>query len=454
MPLLPLLPLPPPPRPQRLRPSRPLPAPWVRRWPFQRPVAAHAGTRSLGRVGPWWALWALVLVALALAGLGWWGRQWWLGDEVATLAVGHGSLRQTVVASGRVSTPQRLNVAAETVGRVRAVPVAEGQRVAAGQALVLLQDRDEQAAVAQAQAALALAQAQWRQLLELQQPVAEQGLTQALASATQTNQQAERQRRLQAQGFIGQAMLDQAQLSAQVAASQLHSAQLQLASSRSGGSAGALLQAGLAQAQATLLAAQLRLAQQRVLAPVAGTLIARSVEPGSVVLAGQVLMVLAPDGDTELIVLVDEKYLARLALGQSAQAAADAFASQRFAARLSYINPGVDSSRGAVEVKLRVPQPPAFLRQDMTVSVEIETAQRSATTVAPTAALHDASGTTPWVLVLRQGRAVRQPVSLGLRGDEQVEVLSGLHPGEPLVPAALALYRPGQRLRSQAAATP
>ena len=95
-------------------------------------------------------------------------------------------------------------------------------------------------------------------------------------------------------------------------------------------------------------------------APVDGTLIARSVEPGNVVQAGKELMVLAPAGETQVVVQIDEKNLAQLKPGQQALASADAFPKERFRAELVYINPGIDALRGAVEVKLRVPEPPAL----------------------------------------------------------------------------------------------
>ena len=72
---------------------------------------------------------------------------------------------------------------------------------------------------------------------------------------------------------------------------------------------------------------------------------------------------------------IDERNLGKLALGQKALASADAYPDQRFAAVVSYINPGVDITRASVEVKLTVADPPDYLRQDMTVSVDIEVAR-------------------------------------------------------------------------------
>jgi HlyD family secretion protein len=181
---------------------------------------------------------------------------------------------------------------------------------------------------------------------------------------------------------------------------------------------------------------------------VAGTLIARNVEPGDVVQPGRELMVLAPAGETQAVVQIDEKNLAQLALGQSALGSADAYPRERFSARLVYINPGVDPLRGAVEVKLAIPDPPAYLRQDMTVSIDIEVARRSGVVTVPAEAVHDASGAAPWVLAIENGHAVRRPVKLGLKGEGRVEVAAGLAPGERIAAGANGLTKPGDRVRA------
>ena len=156
-------------------------------------------------------------------------------------------------------------------------------------------------------------------------------------------------------------------------------------------------------------------------------------------------------GDTSF---KDEKNLAKLALGQRALGSADAYPAQRFDAELAYINPAVDASRGSVEVKLRVLEPPAYLRQDMTVSVDILTAERQHTLVMPIGALRDASSAAPWVLVVRERRLLRQPVTLGLLGDDRVEVLDGVVAGEPVILASLLNVSAGQRVRVRLLALP
>ena len=391
---------------------------------------------------------------LVLAAVGFASRNLIFGKPVEAYEATRGDLVQTVVASGRIMTPQRVSIGAVITERVARIPVEEGQSVRRGEVLIELDDTDERAALAQAQASVAQAEAKLRQLREVALPAAEQGLAQAQANSLQARQAYDRTKTLQERGFIGQSQLDDARRNLDVAESQLRAARLQVQTNGPAGSDFALARTALDQAHANLRSAQAKLEQTVLHAPVDGVLIARSVEAGNVVQAGKELMLLAPGGETQVVVEIDERNLAQLALGQKALGSADAFPGQRFAAELVYINPGIDALRGSVEVKLKVANPPAFLRQDMTASVDIEVAQRADTVIVPTEAVRDATGREPWVLVIRGWRAVRQPVKLGLRGDNRIEVLEGVEPGEELIPATNGLVKTGQRVRGVAAGAP
>ena len=394
-----------------------------------------------------WLLIALGVVLAVAAGL-YLLRNVLLGTPTPVYAATSGQLVQTVVASGRVVSPQRVMVALQGPGRVLRVAVAEGQTVERGQLLIELDNSDARASLAQARAGVGQAQARVRQLRELGQPVAAQALAQAQATALLARKALARNRELVAQGFISQAALDDAQRAVAVADSQVASAQAQAATNTPSGSDAALAQAALAQAVAGQQLASVKLAQGQVLAPSGGVLISRDVEVGDIVQPGKALMVLAASGHTQVLVQIDEKNLSKIALGQKALGSADAFASQRFDAVVVYLNPGVDAARGSVDVKLNVNQPPAYLRQDMTVSIDIETARRTATVVIPTSTLEDAVTDKPWVLVVRGKRAVRQFVTLGLRGDTRVEVLTGIAAGEGVVPVSKTGVKAGQRVRA------
>jgi HlyD family secretion protein len=398
--------------------------------------------------GMWRILRNTVIVLAVLAALAYALRNVVLGTPVALEEARRVELVQTVVASGRIATPQRVTVGTVITGRVARIPVAEGQRVRAGEPLIELDAVEERAALARAQANVLQAQARLRQLEELGLPAAEQAVAQAQANVTQLERQHERIRMLQEKGFVGQAQLDEARRNLTVAESQLAAARLQVRSNAPGGSDRALAQAALELSRAEVQSATARLLHTVVSAPVSGVLISRSVEPGDIVQPGRELMVLAPSGETQIWLNVDERNLAQLAVGQKALASADAFPDRRFAAELFYINPGVDRLRGSVEVKLRVPDPPEYLRQDMTVSADIEVARRPSALVVSSEALRDPGTREPWVMLVRNGRAVRQPVATGLRGEGQIEIVSGLAPGDLVIPASEGYVRTGQRVRA------
>jgi HlyD family secretion protein len=395
------------------------------------------------------AIAALVVLAAAT------GPRLLFGPRVAVQTAVQRDFVESVVASGRVEAPHRVDVGVQVTGTVESVPVEEGQTVLAATVLVRLEASELRAAADQADLAVRQAEAHLRQVREVDEPGAEQAVRQAQANYDVAHQTVIRNQDLFAKAFIGQAALDDSRRAEQVAQAQLRTAQQQLASARRGGSNATGAEAALAMTRAAADAAHARLRYAVVQAPVAGTLIARDVEPGHVVQPGKVLMVLSPAGASQLVVQIDEKNLKLLREGQPALASADAYPEQRFAAQLVYINPGVDAQRGSVEVKLAVPQPPPYLKQDMTVSVDIEVARKPAAILLPTESVRDADTAAPWVLKVEDGRVHRRPVKLGLRSKGWCEVLQGVRPGDEVVPATAAnavTLADGARVRAVAAA--
>lgn len=395
-----------------------------------------------------WLAFAFSVAALLAAG--YLGLSQWRGPLVDTEAVARRDFVQTVVASGHVESPHRVDIGAQITSTVARVPVQAGDTVAAGSVLVELAGAEQQAAERQATQAVRQAEGRLRLLQEVQAPVAEQSVRQAQANHDTALAAQVRQQQLFAQGFIGQAAWDESRKAAELADAQLRSARKQRDSTAPSGSDYTLAQGAVEEARAALQVARARAGYTVVRAPVSGVLIGRNVEVGDVVQPGKVLMTLSPQGKVQVVVAIDEKNLHLIHTGQKAVVSADAYAQQRFDAELVYINPGINAQTGAVEVKLDVPQPPPVLRQDMTVSVDIAVARKPAALLVSSAVLHAVDSAEPWVLRLQDGRAVRVPVQLGLRSVAWVEVTQGLAEGDVLV--AQTGVQAGDRARARAAA--
>ena len=394
-----------------------------------------------------WAGWIVAGAAVTIAAV-YLGTPYVLGPVIATEPVKRQDIIQTVVASGQVQTPFRIVVAAQVTGTVADVPVAEGQAVKAGALLVSLDDREAREAVRLAEGVADQSRARLKQLSRVTAQTASENKKQAEAALRNAQAAYDRAIKLQRQGFATGATLDDARKSLDVAQSQVHAADLQMTTALPGGMDYVMAETQLAQAEASLHSAETKLSYYQLRAPRDGTLISRNVERGNIVQPGANLMVLAPAGETQIVVQIDEVNLGLLQLGQKVTVSADAYPKQLFEARLSYINPSIDPQRGSVEVKLTAPNPPDYLRQDMTVSVEIEVAHRAQAIVVDAGSVHELSGAKPWVMVVEAGRARRRSITVGTIGDAAVEVLAGLEPGDAVVRGQAAGLADGQRVRT------
>ena len=383
-----------------------------------------------------------IVVAAGLAG-------WWLrAPSVAAVTLHTAALVRTLQFSARVATASRVDVGSTVTGRVLQVAVTEGAQVKQGELLLRLESDELRAALLQAQANERQAAARLAGLRSTGRSGAQAALAQTDSVLIAAQAELQRTRDLVAQGFLSPARLDEVQRTVAVAQAQQAGAQAQRAANAEQGSEIVQAQAQLSLAAAATAAARARLDQAVLTAPADAKVLARLVEPGQIVQPGRALLTLALAGAPQLAAQADERFLEQLQVGQSATVVADAFPGQRFAARVQSIAPLVDTQRGAVEVKFSLPQaPPAFLREDMTLSVEVETARRDAALAVPASALRGEPGAaqnTVWIE--RDGRVEQRALRLGLRTLEAAEVLEGVAAGDTVLIGDAP--PPGRRVRA------
>lgn len=375
---------------------------------------------------------AVIMLLLILAA-GFAVFRWWQGPLLSGYSINSMPLVQTVVATGRVVTVSRTQVGSEITGVVLKRLVQEGDRVTRGDLLLVLRSDELTAQVRQAEAAL-------NELMSSTRPQASVDLANAQVQLAQASRELQRRRILAKDSVISKEELEQSEKAESLARNNVESARLKALALAPGKAEEIVL-------RERLVALQAQLAKTQVRSEVTGIVLTRNVEPGDLVQPGMTLFTIALDGNTEIRVPLDERNLPRLALQQNASVIADAYPDRPFPAQINFIAPSIDPERGTVEVRLTVDPVPDFLRQDMTVSVNIETDQRAHARVIPNDALGNVQGNKAIVLLLRDGKIHRQTVTLGLRGLAMSEVVSGLQDGEQVLADAVSPLKDGTRAR-------
>lgn len=372
----------------------------------------------------------LIAAALAIFAIGFMASR---AKQIPGVRVQAQPLIQQVVATGRVLSVSRVQVGSEVTGVVLERRVEEGDVVAAGEVLAVLRADDLAAQVRAAEAALSGLQKSTR-------PQSQVALREARAQLEQAEREVERRRDLFSRGLIAREGLEQAEQSAIVARAAAQTARLSAESLAAGGSEEQTL-------RAQLMAARAALDKTIIRSQVAGVVLTRNAEPGDLVQPGKVLFDIAREGDTEVLVPFDEKNLAVLRVGQRAQCIADAFPNDVFAAQITLIAPRVDPQRGVVDVRLRVDPVPEYLRQDMTVSVTVQTGERERAIAIPNDALSNINADRAQVWIERDGRAQRVDVRLGLQTLTMTEIVEGLSEGDRVLLPREEAVKDGDRIR-------
>jgi len=213
---------------------------------------------------------------------------------------------------------------------------------------------------------------------------------------------------------------------------------------------------------------QQQLGFTRIAAPVSGTIqtVASQtgdpltpLRPGDPVVAGQALFTIAAGGGFIVKAQVDEQDIINVHTGQRVKITGEDFPGQTLSGYVSSIAPvaikSTDPSSTARQVvtTIRLDGSPSFLRDGMTVDVDILTTDVRNAIVIPTAAIGK-DGTGAYVYVVRGGKLVKTHITTSQKNDTQTVVKSGLAPGESVVAAKDPLLHDGQAVTAAPAGRP
>jgi membrane fusion protein (multidrug efflux system) len=198
--------------------------------------------------------------------------------------------------------------------------------------------------------------------------------------------------------------------------------------------------------QANKATAELRrqlLREARIHAPFAGVAGSRTISSGQVISKNTVLTWLVDLSVIKAEFNVPERFLSEVKAGQPVQLSVAAYPKQRFKGEVYFLAPQVDSNTRTLLMKARIPNPEHQLKPGMFANLDLTLTLRDKATVIPESALLSQGNRTSVFVIDSNSHAQMRPVKVGLRIPNQIEILSGLEPGERVVAEGLQKVRPG-----------
>ncbi|MEO1146595.1 MAG: efflux RND transporter periplasmic adaptor subunit [Cyanobacteria bacterium J06638_22] len=371
-----------------------------------------------------------------------------VGEDIAaveTAIAQTASLEAARELTGTTEPIRQVSLRSQTEGQLISLAVDVGDRVDQGQPLGQIDDRVLTTQVQQAEAELAsrrsaVAEAQ-AEVSDVQAQVAQSQvqLQQAIADA-------ERLQILADEGAVTTQQAEQAQTARLAAEQAVRSAEERV---RTRQQAVAAAQAQVTAQQATLAEIQQRRAFSALNAPIDGAILERLRQPGDLVRPGEEILTLGDFRNIKVIVPVSELELASVQVGQSFPVRLDAFPDRTFTGQVERIAPVADAVARLVPVEILLPNNEGLITAGLLARVSFQSSPNQV--IVPERALELGTGEEPVMFVLQQEgetATVRQRVvEVGDRFQGDVEILSGIDPGETIIVRSSAPLTDGQTVR-------
>lgn len=324
------------------------------------------------------------------------------------VAVAEKPLAVQLPLSGSLVPVSQATVKSKVSGVVQESGLREGMPVSAGQVLARIDQADPRARMTQQQAMLDEAQARL-----------------AMAQKNENNSRA-----LLAQKYISQTAYD------------------------TNANAVDLARASVKAASAQLELARIALADSVIRAPMDGIVSKRHVQAGEKVAPDMPVYTIVSLAELTLEAQVPTSDIPRIKVGQDVAFRVDGFTGRTFAGKVARVNPTTETGSRAMLVYITVPNDDGALRGGMFAKGSIVTERTAALPQVPVAAVHEQDGHAT-VYKISNGKVVAQPVTLGLRNEDEgmAAVTEGLAHGEHVIVSKLDAVKPGASVKLPALTT-
>lgn len=188
-----------------------------------------------------------------------------------------------------------------------------------------------------------------------------------------------------------------------------------------------LERARVTQAKADLERSRLALNELQISTPISGFVAERNVDVGDLARAEDVLMRIVDLRSIRTVVNVVERDYGKIRLNQAATVTVDGIADRQFTGRVIRQAPVLDPATRTARVMIEVANEDGLLKPGMHGRVIIVVSRHADALAVPASAIHGQRGS-QYVYTVNEAAstALKQPVSVGFRDGELIQVLTGL----------------------------
>ena len=332
---------------------------------------------------------------------------------VDTAAATRGEVIEYITVVGNLVGQSTVDIVPRVAGRIDSLTAKLGDRVAKGQQVAKIEDRELRQQVIQAE-----------QSLEVNRATVKQRESDLQLRRTTLA----RQQELLAKGLQTRQVIEDAE-----------------AGFNSALAAVDLAKAQLAQTEARIDELKITLSNTTIVSPVDGFVGRRNLDQGAFAGANTVILQVVDISTVRMVSNLVEKDFKRITQGVQALVEVDAFPGEQFAGVVSRVAPVFDAATRTASMEIEVPNPGYRLKPGMYARVRL-TAQRKADALTvPRNAVVDSEGRRG--VFLPDGQTAKfQPVQTGLQDNNNVEILEGLTEGQRVITTGALALREGDRI--------
>lgn len=341
------------------------------------------------------------------------------GGQRVPMTVELGSAKRGDVAAhltvvGNLIGLQTVDVAPRTAGRLLSVNAQLGDSVRRGQVIAKVEDREIAEQVNQAQASMEVSRATIRQR-EADLKVAELNF--------------DRSKNLFARQLLAKQALDDAESRYLAAVAQVD-----------------LAKAQQNQNEARLQELKFNLQNTIITSPVDGFVGKRNVDPGAMVNTNTAIFSVVEISRLKLVVNVVEKDLRMVTAGDVGVVEVDAYPGEKFNGKIARVAPVLDPATRTAPIEIEIPNRDNRLKPGMYARITLTIEARKNALLAPKSAVVDFENKRGVWVPNDDRRAQFVPVTLGIEGPNDVEIVAGLKEGDRFVTAGAGAVRNNDQL--------